>query len=95
MAATPTWVARVVGMGALVHQRGRIGPGAMVGMGAVVRGEVPPFTVTVGSPARIAGLNEVGLRRLGCADPDPHSPPSSPAAPNRPMWTSRTPWPAC
>ena len=64
---TDVWSHVTIGMGALVHQHGRIGPGAMVGMGAVVRTEVPPFTVFVG--ARVAGLNEVGLRRLGCADP--------------------------
>lgn len=66
---THVWSHAVVGMGALVHQHCRIGPGAMLGMGAVVRDEVPPFTVTVGNPARTTGLNEVGLSRLGCADP--------------------------
>jgi UDP-N-acetylglucosamine acyltransferase len=63
---THVWAHATVGLGALVHQRGRIGPGAMVGMGAAVRTEVPPFTVAVGSPARTSGMNEVGLRRLGC-----------------------------
>lgn len=67
---TEVWSHATLGLGALVHQRGRIGPGAMIGMGAVVRGEVPPFTVAVGSPAKVSGLNEVGLRRLGCPDAD-------------------------
>ncbi|WP_436775639.1 hypothetical protein [Yinghuangia sp. YIM S09857] len=53
-----------IGMGATVHQFGRIGPGAMVGMGASVRREVPPFSITVGNPARTTGVNEVGLSRM-------------------------------
>lgn len=65
---THVWSHATVGMGALVHQHGRIGPGAMLGMGAVVRREVPPFTVNVGNPARTSGMNEVGLRRLGCSE---------------------------
>jgi UDP-N-acetylglucosamine acyltransferase len=65
---THVWSHATAGMGALVHQHSRIGPGAMLGMGAVVRREVLPFTVTVGNPARTAGMNEVGLRRLGCTD---------------------------
>jgi UDP-N-acetylglucosamine acyltransferase len=63
---THVWPHATIGMGALVHQHGSVGPGAMLGMGAAVRSEVPPFAVTVGSPARVSGLNEVGLRRLGC-----------------------------
>jgi UDP-N-acetylglucosamine acyltransferase len=66
---THVWSHATVGMGALVHQRGRIGPGAMVAMGAAVRGDVPAFAVSVGDPARVTALNEVGLRRLGCAEP--------------------------
>lgn len=65
---THVWSHANLGLGALVHQRGRIGPGAMVGLGAAVRGEVPPFTVSVGNPARTVGINEVGLRKLGCTD---------------------------
>jgi UDP-N-acetylglucosamine acyltransferase len=57
-----------IGMGTMVHQRCRIGPGAMVGMASAVRREVPPFTITVGNPARTTGVNTVGLARLGCSD---------------------------
>jgi UDP-N-acetylglucosamine acyltransferase len=66
---THVWPHATVGMGALVHQRARIGPGAMVGMGAAVRGDVPAFAVSVGQPARVTAVNEVGLRRLGCTQP--------------------------
>jgi UDP-N-acetylglucosamine acyltransferase len=59
------WSLANLGMGAIVHQRVLIGPGAMVGMGAAVRREVGAFTVAVGNPARVTGLNVVGLTRLG------------------------------
>jgi len=62
------WSLANLGMGAIVHQRVRIGPGAMIGMGAAVRREAGAFTVSVGNPARVAGLNTVGLTRLGLAE---------------------------
>lgn len=65
---TRVWSHATLGMGALVHQFGVIGPGAMIGMGAAVRGEVPAFTVSVGNPARVTGMNAVGLRKLGCTE---------------------------
>jgi UDP-N-acetylglucosamine acyltransferase len=40
----------------------------MVGMGSAVRKDVPPFTITVGNPARVSGVNRVGLSRRGCTD---------------------------
>jgi UDP-N-acetylglucosamine acyltransferase len=57
-----------VGLGTVVHQHTRIGPGAMVGMGSAIRKDVPPFTTTVGNPARTTGVNRVGLSRRGCAE---------------------------
>nr|WP_039785449.1 UDP-N-acetylglucosamine acyltransferase [Actinoalloteichus spitiensis] len=62
------WDEANLGMGALLHQRSEVGPGAMVGMGAVVRRTVAAFTIAVGDPARTTGINEVGLRRQGCGD---------------------------
>lgn len=59
------WSWANLGLGAVVHQRGRIGPGAMVGMGAAVRAELGPFTISVGVPARVTGVNVVGLSRKG------------------------------
>lgn len=63
------WAYANLGLGAVVHQRTAIGPGAMVGMGAVVLRDVGAFTVTVGNPARPKGINEVGLARRGCDEP--------------------------
>lgn len=57
-----------IGLSTVVHQRTRIGPGAMVGMGSAVRRDVPPFSITLGNPARTTGINRVGLSRRGCAD---------------------------
>ena len=50
-----------------VHQFCRIGRLAMVGGGAMVVQDIPPFTVAQGDRARLAGLNLVGLRRRGFA----------------------------
>ena len=46
-----------------IHQYGRIGAYAFVGAGAMVRRDVPPFTVVRGDRARIIGINGVGLKR--------------------------------
>jgi UDP-N-acetylglucosamine acyltransferase len=54
-----------LGLGAMVHQRRVIGAGAMVGMGAIVTRDVPPFSMAYGNPARVNGVNEIGLRRSG------------------------------
>jgi UDP-N-acetylglucosamine acyltransferase len=42
----------------------------MIGMGSVVTRSVPPFALAYGSPARVRGANEVGMRRKGIADED-------------------------
>jgi UDP-N-acetylglucosamine acyltransferase len=60
------WAHANLGMNAVVHQYGRVGPGAMVGMGAAVRREAEAFMVSVGSPVRPIRVNVVGLRRRGC-----------------------------
>lgn len=54
-----------LGMGAVVHQRRVIGPGAMVGMSAVITVDVAPFAMVYGNPARLRGVNRVGLLRNG------------------------------
>jgi UDP-N-acetylglucosamine acyltransferase len=51
-----------------VHQFTRIGRLAMVGgMSRIVR-DVPPFMLVEGNPARVYGINLVGLRRAGIAE---------------------------
>ncbi|MFU8849838.1 UDP-N-acetylglucosamine acyltransferase [Micromonospora sp. SL1-18] len=65
---THVWSWANIGLGTVVHQRGQIGPGAMVGMASAVRRPVEPFTITVGNPARASGVNRVGLSRRGCDD---------------------------
>ena len=62
------WSGANLGMGTVVHQRVEIGPGAMVGMGSAVRKDIGPFTISVGDPARVVSLNEIGLQRWGCDD---------------------------
>jgi sugar O-acyltransferase (sialic acid O-acetyltransferase NeuD family) len=42
-----------IGAGSVVLPRLTIGEGAIVGAGAVVTNDVPPFTVVVGSPAKV------------------------------------------
>ena len=60
------WSHANLGMGTVVHQHSRVGPGAMIGMGSAVRREIGAFTIAVGDPARVSGINVVGLRRRGC-----------------------------
>jgi UDP-N-acetylglucosamine acyltransferase len=50
-----------------VHQRVRIGTGAMVGGMTGVEKDVIPYGSVVGDRARLAGLNLIGLKRRGTA----------------------------
>jgi UDP-N-acetylglucosamine acyltransferase len=52
-----------LGLNAVVHQGRSVGTGAMVGMAAVITKDVPPFAIAYGSPARVNGINTVGLER--------------------------------
>lgn len=62
-----------LGLGCAVHQRRRVGFGAMVGMGSVVTRDVVPFAKAYGNPARYRGLNGVGMRRLGVPEDAVHA----------------------
>jgi acyl-[acyl carrier protein]--UDP-N-acetylglucosamine O-acyltransferase len=53
-----------VGMAAITHQHSTIGAYAMLGMGAVVTRDVPPFALVTGNPARFRRLNTHALERL-------------------------------
>lgn len=54
-----------LGGGAAIHQFVRVGRQAMVGGLAGVTNDIPPFGNVFGLPARLVGLNAVGLRRRG------------------------------
>jgi len=52
--------------GAAIHQFSRVGTLAMIGGGAEVPSDVPPYGLVAGGrPARLMGLNTIGLRRAG------------------------------
>ena len=53
-----------------VHQFCRIGVHAMVGGGAIVLNDVPPFVIVQGYPAKPHGTNNEGLRRRGFSADD-------------------------
>lgn len=62
-----------VGLGAITHQRITIGAYAMVGAGAVVIRDVPPFAKVAGVPARVIGVNRVGMERAGFSEREIHA----------------------
>ena len=55
------WIAGYVG----IHQFCKIGKMAMVGGMSKVTKDVPPFMKVQGNPAKVFGLNSVGLERNG------------------------------
>ena len=55
----------VIGGLAGVHQFVKIGRNAMIGGASKVVQDVPPFVIVDGHPAKVAGLNSVGLSRSG------------------------------
>ena len=57
------WV--TVGGGCLVHQFCMIGSLSMVGGGAQVRKDIPPFSLVGGGDAKFSGINRIGLHRRG------------------------------
>jgi len=60
----------IVGGLAAVHQFVRLGESSMLGGGAMVVQDVPPFCVVQGDRAGLVGLNVEGMRRRGFADDD-------------------------
>jgi UDP-N-acetylglucosamine acyltransferase len=55
----------IVGGLAAIHQFVRVGESAILGGGAMVIYDVPPFCSAAGDRARLRGLNLIGLRRRG------------------------------
>jgi len=51
-----------------IHQFVRIGDLALVGGGAMVDKDIPPFCLAAGDRARISGINKIGLQRSGVTD---------------------------
>lgn len=62
-----------LGGGAAVHQFVRVGRHAMVGGLAGVTNDVPPFGNVFGLPARLVGLNVIGLKRRGFSRENLHA----------------------
>jgi UDP-N-acetylglucosamine acyltransferase len=58
----------IVGALAGVHQYVHLGESAILGAGAMVSKDVPPYCMAAGDRARLRGLNLVGLRRRGFTD---------------------------
>ena len=55
----------IVGGVTPVHQFVEVGEHAFVGGGSRIPQDVPPFVKVAGNPARVAGLNGIGLTRRG------------------------------
>lgn len=55
----------IIGGNSSIHQHCRIGTMVMIGGGTLAIQDVPPYCLAQGNPARLFGLNEVGLDRRG------------------------------
>lgn len=60
------WV--VVGGLSGIHQFTRIGAHAFVGANSMLRKDLPPYVLAVGNPAKLYGLNSIGLERRGFSE---------------------------
>ena len=58
----------VVGGLAGVHQFVKIGRNAMIGGASKVVQDIPPYVIADGHPARVSGLNSVGMARASLTD---------------------------
>ncbi|MBX3462816.1 MAG: acyl-ACP--UDP-N-acetylglucosamine O-acyltransferase [Planctomycetes bacterium] len=67
MAAGHTWIGDRAILGAMVgiHQFARVGKLAMIGAGAMVSHDAPPFGTVQGDRAKLVAVNLVGLHRNG------------------------------
>lgn len=53
-----------------VHQFCKLGDMSFLAGGAIVREDIPPFCYCTGDPARLAGINKIGLQRAGYSTAD-------------------------
>lgn len=51
-----------------IHQFVRIGTHVMTSGGSKVGKDIPPFTIAQGYPARLRGVNHIGMKRRGFSD---------------------------
>jgi UDP-N-acetylglucosamine acyltransferase len=51
-----------------IHQFVRVGSHCMTSGGSKVGKDIPPFTIAQGYPARLRGVNQIGLKRRGFSD---------------------------
>ena len=51
-----------------IHQFARIGDMAMLGGGAMVAQDIPPYCIAQGDRAKLVGINTIGLQRAGFND---------------------------
>lgn len=51
-----------------IHQFVRVGALAMIGGYSAVRRDVPPYALVEGIPARLLGINRIGLQRAGVGE---------------------------
>ncbi|BBB91567.1 MAG TPA: acyl-ACP--UDP-N-acetylglucosamine O-acyltransferase [Methylomusa anaerophila] len=58
----------VIGGQSGVHQFVKIGRNSMVGGGSKVVQDIPPFVIVDGHPAKVCGLNNVGISRAGVSE---------------------------
>jgi acetyltransferase-like isoleucine patch superfamily enzyme len=52
-----------IGLGVFICPGTKIGEGAIVGMGSVIRGDIPPLAIVFGNPAQIIGYRDEKLYR--------------------------------
>lgn len=57
-----------VGLSSVIHQYSTVGAYSMIGMATVITKDIPPFLKVIGNPARVTGVNSLGLQRNGFPD---------------------------
>jgi UDP-N-acetylglucosamine acyltransferase len=60
----------ILGGGCAIHQFVKVGAHIIASGGSMVNGDIPPFIMITGFPARFVGLNSIGLKRRGFSAED-------------------------